>query len=239
MKNISMKLHQVLAASAVLLAAAGLHAQTSTTTTTTQPDGAQSTTMQSSTVPTSTQTSMTGQGTDMNYPHLEADIEAAYAFRLRTTGIIADIGGNVAPGQFLGFEYSHFQPKGSTTDARAGTINSKEYINTYEFAYRFRMPLSQFAMNGQVSPVDFYAGLSGGIGSVRLNTTVPAFGFQSRSQDDGVLSGSGVAGLEWNITRNWGLKTGYRYIYMHHVNLFGTRGNIDSSVLEAGLNFRW
>ena len=239
MKHISMKLPQILAVSAALLAAAGLQAQTSTTTTSTQPDGTQSTMTQTSNVPSSSQTSMASQGTDMNYLHLEADVEAAYAFRLRTTGVTADVGSNVAPGQFLGFEYSHFQPTGHTTDARAGQINSKEYINTYEFAYRFRMPLAQFASNGQVSPVDFYAGLSGGIGSVRLNTTVPAFGFQSRSQDDGVLSGSGVAGLEWNITRNWGIKAGYRYIYLHHVNLFGTRGNIDTSVAEAGLNFRW
>jgi hypothetical protein len=235
-----------LAAAASLFAVAGLHAQT-TTTTTTQPDGSQQSMTQSMPTPTPAQTQMTtstsmttsSTGMDMNYPHMEVDVEAAYAFRLRTTGVIADIGSNVAPGQFLGFEYSYFRPTGSSTDPRAGTINSKEYIDTYEFAYRYRMPLAQFSQGGQPSPVDFYAGLSGGLGTVSLHTTVPGFGFSSRSTDNAILSGSAVAGLEWNIDRNWGIKAGYRYIYMHDVNLFGSRGNIDTSVVEAGLNFRW
>jgi opacity protein-like surface antigen len=244
MKTTSFKFRQALVASAALLGAVGLHAQTTTTTTTT-PDASSTTTTQangstmtSTTTPTYSQT-MPSQGMDSNYAHLEVDAEIAYAFRLKTAGFIGDIGANVSPMHFLGFEYSHFHPTGHTTDARAGRINSKEDINTYEFAYRFRMPLAQFAQNGMVSPVDFYAGLSGGVGTARLTTYVPQYGFSSRSEDDGILSGSGTAGLQWNVNRNWGIKAGYRYIYMHHVNLFGTRGNIDSSVVEGGLNFRW
>jgi opacity protein-like surface antigen len=237
MKSISFKFRRALVASLALLGAIGLRAQTTTTTTTT-PDSSSTTTTQANGSTMTSSTVMT-QGTDLNTLRWEADVEAAYAFRLRTTGIIADVGADVTPMHFLGFEYSYFNPKGSTTDAKAGTINSKEDISTYEFAYRFRMPLAQFSQNGMPSPVDFYAGISGGIGSVRLKTNVPSFGFRTTSEDDGVLSGSATAGLQWNITRNWGVKAGYRYIYLHHVNLFGTRGNIDTGVVEGGLNFRW
>jgi hypothetical protein len=168
----------------------------------------------------------------------EAEVDAEYAFRMRTWGLNAEIGAAVSPNHFLGFQYEYYGPRGTSFDRVAGPIHSREDIDTFEFAYRFRHPLAQFA-NGGIFPLSLYAGASAGLANVTLRSSVPQYGFSTRDEDDGRFAAGAVAGLEWAATSRVSVKVGYRYIYLRHVELFGNRANIDTGALETGVNFRW
>jgi len=170
--------------------------------------------------------------------HLEADVSAIYAFRMNTTGVSADIGGTMN-NNFLGFEYTYLNPRGNYYDRVAGRIKQNETIDSYEAAYRYSAPLTWFAQPGQWSPVSFYLGGSAGVSYVQLKTIVPAYNFRTSDDDEGVFTAEGNAGVEWAVNRNWGVKVGYRYIFLDRVALYGQRANIDTGALEYGVSFKW
>jgi hypothetical protein len=169
---------------------------------------------------------------------LEADVSAIYAFRMNTTGVSVDVGGTMN-NNFLGFEYTYLNPRGNSYDPVAGRIKENENIDSYEAAYRYSAPLSWFSQPGQWSPVSFYIGGSAGVSYVQLKTIVPRYNFRTSDDDEGVFTAEGNAGVEWAVNRNWGVKVGYRYIYLDRVALYGQRANIDTGALEYGVSFKW
>lgn len=165
---------------------------------------------------------------------LEAEADAEYAFRFKATGLNAELGAGVAPGQFIGFQFEYFNPwvgpGNATFDSLPTPYPARETIETYEAAYRFTIRLPQ-------SPLSIYGGVSGGVGNVELRQNGPVFTVYNRDRDR--LAAGGVAGLQWALARYASVKVGYRYIFLDNVHLAGHHADIETGALEAGLNFRF
>lgn len=174
-----------------------------------------------------------------NPPGVEAEADAEYAFRMRTWGLNAEIGGDLGSrNSFLGFQYEYYGPRADDF-APFGDIHSRENIDTYELAYRFTAPLSQYVPSGGLPPISLYGGLSAGIGTVQLRQNAPFLGFSTEDRDRGEFAAGGVIGLQWAAARNISVKAGWRYIYINRVRLFDERANIDTGAAELGVNFKW
>ena len=210
-----MRISPYLLALVALATGAGLHAQSSTV-------------------------AMTAPVTDPN-PLLtfRGDAEAVYGFRFKQTGAAVDFGVNLTPTQFIGLEDTYFRLTGTTHDAVSGTINSTEKINVFGGAYRYSASLGRFSDSMADWPVRFYLGGGAGIASVKLDTSVPSLGYYTSDKDKSGFGAEGNTGLEWWITRNIAVKAGFRYIYLHHVELYGQTGNIDTGAVEGGVAIRF
>lgn len=166
----------------------------------------------------------------------QADVSAVYAFRMNTTGISADVGGNTFRNNFLGIEWTYFHPQEYDYDPLSGPIHTRQDLTTVQLEDRFTVPASNF---GWAIPVDFYVGGGAGVGLVDDYVTAPQYGYYRHGHDDGVFSANGEAGVRYNITPNVGVKVGYRYYYLNNVRFFGQSSNIDGSAIEYGLTFRF
>jgi hypothetical protein len=172
---------------------------------------------------------------------LAGSITLPYAFNWNAAGVSAELGGLWLGSHFFGGEVSYYD--GDAQDyqvfngngAYVGHFRSSRQITTVDFAYRYFAPLWQFAPQ---SPVGFYLGASGGAGFVSYSDTGGAFGFRSQN-DRGSFSGELDAGLQFSAGPGASLRLGWRYVTLSDVPNFNRHSDLDSSVLEAGLAFRF
>ena len=182
---------------------------------------------------------ITDPSTTMTPSWFRSDIEAVYGFRLKTTGVNVDAGASIAPGNFIGLEYTYFHPTDSSNDAVNGTINSKETINILGATYRYSCPIGRFNDDWKGIPLRLYLGGGAGLADVKYNSSVPRYTYYTSDKDNDVFAWDASAGLEYWLTPNVGVKAGFRYVYLYHVVLYSQRGNIDTGAVEGGLTFRW
>ena len=164
-----------------------------------------------------------------------------YAFNWNAAGVSAELGGVLNQHHFFGGEVSYYDGNAQTFEVFnpngtfAGRFRSSREITTVDFAYKYFAPLMDLAPQ---SPVTFYVGASGGIGFVDYSNTGAAFGF-SNHNNDGTFTGELVAGFQLNAGRDASFRLGWRYVTLSDVTAFNRDVDMDSSVLEAGVTFRF
>jgi opacity protein-like surface antigen len=176
---------------------------------------------------------------------LQADVSLLQAFhQSNTTGFSADVGESINGRQFLGLEFTYYNPSFTYTYPILGAAHVAERIESAQFAYRFSFPLTFSGGDRQFAPLELYVGAAGGLGRVKQTLTL--------ASDLGVASGTQVsaegtevcaelaAGLQFNLGPNFGIRAGFRYLdSINNVKLFNTDANTDTKALEAGVVFRF
>ncbi len=176
---------------------------------------------------------------------LQADVSLLQAFhQSNTTGFSADFGESISGRQFLGVEFTLFNPSFTYTYPILGAAHVDERVESVQVAYRFSFPLSFSRGDRQYAPLEIYMGAAGGLGRVRQTLTLSssvavASGTQLSAQET-ELCGELAAGLQFNFGPNFGVRAGFRYLdSINNVKLFNTDANTDTKALEAGAVFRF
>jgi opacity protein-like surface antigen len=176
---------------------------------------------------------------------LQADVSLIQAFHQSdTTGFSADFGESIAGRQFLGVEFTFLSPSFTYSYPVLGAAHVDERVETVQFAYRFSFPLNILGGDRQYAPLELYVGAAGGLGRVRQTLTLTsnvseASGTQLSAQETEVCAEL-VAGLQFNLGPNFGIRAGFRYMdSISNVTLFSTNANTDSKAMEAGVVFRF
>jgi opacity protein-like surface antigen len=178
-----------------------------------------------------------GYGSDIG---LAGAITLPYAFAWDATGVSAEFGRLWMQNNFFGGEISYYGGDRKHYDvfnssgAFLGHFDSSQNVTTLDFAYRYFAPL--WAVGPQ-EPVSFYIGGSAGVGFVNYSNDGSAFGFYNKNNGD--FTGEFLAGLQFSSSRNVAFRLGYRYITVNDAWRFNQNVNLDSSVLEAGVAFRF
>ena len=174
--------------------------------------------------------------------HLAGAITIPYAFDWNAAGVSAELGGMVGGHHFLGGEVSYYDGDATRYNvynfngAYVGSFRSSRQITTIDFAYKYFAPLWDLEPH---APVSFYLGASGGVGFVSYSDNGSAYGFQNRYNNDGSFTGEFSAGFQFNAGRGASFRLGWRYVNVSDVWEFDRHVDLDSSVLEAGIGFRF
>jgi opacity protein-like surface antigen len=176
---------------------------------------------------------------------LQMDASILHAFHgWDTTGFSADIGESFGNKQFLGFEFTEFNPSFGASYPGYPNASVSERIDTFQAAYRIAFPLGNIGGDHGYSPMEVYFGAAAGLGFVRQSLTYPssiAGGPPSQaSEQEAELCAELTAGLQYNFGPSFGIRAGFRYIdSINNVNLFNAAANTDTKTLEFGAVFRY
>jgi opacity protein-like surface antigen len=180
-----------------------------------------------------------------NAQTLQADVSLLQAFhQANTTGFSADFGESIAGRQFLGVEFTLFNPSFTYSYPVLGSAHVAERVESVQAAYRFSFPLTFTSGDRPYVPLEIYLGAAGGLGRVRQTLTLSSdaggtSGTQLSAQET-ELCAELVAGLQFNFGKNLGVRAGFRYLdSINNVRLFNTDANTDTKALEAGVVFRF
>jgi opacity protein-like surface antigen len=176
---------------------------------------------------------------------LQADVSLLQAFhQSNSTGFSADFGESIAGRQFLGLEFTLFNPSFNYSYPTLGAAHVDERVESVQVAYRFSFPLSFSSGDRKYAPLELYIGAAGGLGRVRQTLTLSsnvggASGTQLSAQET-ELCGELAGGLQFNFGPNFGIRAGFRYLdSINNVKLFNTDAATDTKALEAGVVFRF
>jgi len=172
---------------------------------------------------------------------LIGSVTGTYAFNWKAAGVSAELGGLLNDHHFFGGEVSYYDGDArnlyvyNANGSYAGRFSSSRQITTVDFAYKYFAPLGNVAPQ---SPVTFYIGASAGVGWVSESDTGAGYGFRNYN-DNGTFNGELNAGFQLNAGRNASFRLGWRYVNLSDVTDYNRNVDLDSSVLEAGVAFRF
>lgn len=177
------------------------------------------------------------------YPEMTwaGSVTGTYATSWNAGGVSTEFGGLWLTGHFLGAEVSYYAADADRYDVYGfrdtylGSFRSSRDVTTVDLAYRYFLPLG--GRLGAPSPAVFYVGASAGAGFVHYSDTGAAYGFPSDNSAD--PAGEVVAGFQFAPAANLAFRIGYRYVVVNDAWFFNQRQNLESSVLEAGVAFRF
>ncbi len=176
---------------------------------------------------------------------LQADVSLLQAFhQSNTTGFSADFGESIAGRQFLGLEFTLFNPGFNYSYPLLGAAHVDERVESVQVAYRLSFPLTFLSGDRKYAPLELYVGAAGGLGRVRQTLTFSSndggtTGTPLSAQETEVC-GELVGGLQFNFGPNFGVRAGFRYLdSINNVKLFNTDAATDTKALEAGVVFRF
>ena len=171
---------------------------------------------------------------------VQVDVSFPYAFHgWNTVGTSVAIGHSFLGNDFLGLEWTRFNPKPLVNYAGYGPVRVDEQIEAIQLAYRYSLPLLHLGVAGEKIPLGIYIGAGAGVGRVRQSiadssATQSAFGSQL-SATNTELTGELLAGVQVGLGRNFGVRVGYRYVdTFNNVEQFGRGVNTDTKTLELG-----
>jgi hypothetical protein len=176
---------------------------------------------------------------------IRVDVSFPYAFHgWNTVGCCADAGYDFAGRDFLGLEWTRFNPKPVNAYPGVGPVRVDQRIEALQIAYRHSFPLARLGFAGDHAPLELYVGAGAGLGRVRQElprspAALSALGPQLAAENT-ELSGELVAGLQLDLGPRFGIRAGFRYLdSFNNVNQFGAGVNTDTKALEVGASWRF
>lgn len=176
---------------------------------------------------------------------LQVDTSFPYALHgWNTLGYTIAVGHSFVGDDFLGLEWTSFNPKPIAEYPGVGALRVDEKFEALQIAYRRRFPLFHFGSGKDRVPLSFYVGAGAGLG--RVTASIPdspaaraVFG-GGLSVSNTELTGELLAGVEVDLGSLVGLRVGYRYIdSFNNVRQFSRDVNTDTKALEIGATFRF
>ncbi len=171
---------------------------------------------------------------------VQIEVSFPYAFHgWNTVGTSVAVGHSFLGNDFLGLEWTEFNPKPLVNYAGYGPVRVDEKIEAIQLAYRYSLPLLHLGIAGENLPLGIYFGAGAGVGRVRQSiadsaATQSAFGSQL-STTNTELTGELLAGIQLGLSKNFGFRLGYRYVdSFNNVRQFGRDVNTDTKTLELG-----